>query len=293
MTMTVRVDGREVLCVPAFSIYEFGKDVSVDELLGRGSEAEVFKGRPLRFLKGACTDEFVAVKVFKDNEYFDPDLFYQEVSITHSVSHHKNIVKFYGLFDSGPFGIIMKLYWGDLVKLMEHEDVSSEVAKGLTDDILQAVNVLHKQQLVHFDMKSRNILIDKSANNKYTAVLADFSLSFALASKQDVVLGFKQCERMGFTVQYAHPDLLKCGHLNKVPIDEWSENKIKALDMFAVGVVMWELCERKRAWESFSDSQIIAFVTSGRRLPFFRCGVDIKDLIIMCWDGTAFLFIDL
>lgn len=92
-------------------------------------------------------------------------------------------------------------------------------------DIAQGLHYLHSNNIIHFDIKSANCLLDKAK----TAKLADVGLSHALTSKSHLSV-----DAMRGTFAYASPEVMT-GTACTFKTDVWS-----------FGVLLWELisCER-------------------------------------------------
>lgn len=107
-------------------------------------------------------------------------------------------------------------------------------------DIARGVNYLHHccPPIVHRDLKSSNLLVDKSWNVK----VGDFGLSrLKYGTFLETITGKG-------TPQWMAPEVLR-----NEPSDEKS-------DVYSYGVVLWELVTEKIPWEHLNSMQVIGAV---------------------------------
>ncbi|AKU93753.1 serine/threonine protein kinase [Labilithrix luteola] len=113
-------------------------------------------------------------------------------------------------------------------------------------------------QLVHRDVSPENILVGYDGSAK----LVDFSAS---SSKASTVQGRAAATKGN--IWYMAPEQAKVG----VNVDARA-------DVFALGLVLWELLAGKRMWEGMSEADVIARLTDEAPLPKLRTVVpDIPD----------------
>ncbi|CAD0083694.1 unnamed protein product, partial [Aureobasidium vineae] len=151
-----------------------------------------------------------------------------EAKIMESLNH-KHIVRFIDCHDGGTtsnmliMNICMEKLDCDLKSFVEDNSgtiTKTEFAK-MAQQICLALQYLHKQKLIHGDLKPQNILVDKSNNNMLK--LGDFGSTVELGSEERYV----SADNFGGTPFFVAPELLKdeakCG---------------RAVDFWGVGCVL-------------------------------------------------------
>ncbi|XP_037407899.1 serine/threonine-protein kinase PAK 3-like isoform X2 [Triticum dicoccoides] len=214
----------------------------------------------------------VAAKVFSKQEYSEEmiNTFRQEVSLMKKL-RHPNIILFMGAVLSQqrlcivtellPRGSLFRLLRTNIGKLDPRRRVNMAI------DIARGMNYLHNSipTVVHRDLKSPNLLVDKNWNVK----VADFGLS---RLKLETFLTTKTGKG---TPQWMAPEMLR------------SEPSNEKSDVFSYGVVLWELVTQRIPWDTHNTMQVIGAVGfMDYRLEIPR-DVDPQwaSMIQSCWDS--------
>ena len=200
-------------------------------LLGRGGMGEVYRAEDLKL------GQPVALKFLPTDVDHDPDRlerFLTEVRLSLRVTH-PNVCRVFdvGQIPDGAFGRVrhflsMEYVDGeDLASLLRRigrlpEDKAVEIARQLCAGLAAA----HDEGILHRDLKPANIMLDGRGRAKIT--------DFGLASAASGISGFEA--RIG-TPQYMAPE--------QVAGRELSERT----DLYALGLVLYELFTGKRAFE--------------------------------------------
>lgn len=213
------------------------EDMTIGEQIGQGSCGTVYHA--------LWYGSDVAVKVFSKQEYSDEVIlsFRQEVSLMKRL-RHPNILLFMGAVTSPHrLGIVTEfLPRGSLFRLLQRNatrlDWRRRVHMAL--DIARGMNYLHhcNPPIVHRDLKSSNLLVDKN----WTVKVGDFGLS---RLKHETYLTTKTGKG---TPQWMAPEVLR-----NEPSDEKS-------DVYSYGIILWELVTEKIPWESLNSMQVIGAV---------------------------------
>ncbi|KAJ1255494.1 hypothetical protein BS78_05G243100 [Paspalum vaginatum] len=240
------------------------EDLVIGEQVGQGSCGTVYHAQ------WYASD--VAVKVFSKQEYSEEmiDTFRQEVSLMKKL-RHPNIILFMGAVASPErLSIITEfLPRGSLFRLLQKNSAKLDPRRRvhMAIDIARGMNYLHHRNppVVHRDLKSSNLLVDKNWNVK----VADFGLS---RLKLETFLRTKTGKG---TPQWMAPEVLR-----NEPSDEKS-------DVYSYGVILWELATQKIPWDNLNTMQVIGAV------GFMDQRLDIPSdtdpqwasLIESCWDS--------
>ncbi|GER33397.1 kinase family protein [Striga asiatica] len=213
------------------------EDLTIGEQIGQGSCGTVYHA--------LWYGSDVAVKVFSKQEYSDDVIysFRQEVSLMKRL-RHPNILLFMGAVTSPQRLCIVTEFLprGSLFRLLQKNGSKLEWRRRvhMALDIARGMNYLHHYNppIVHRDLKSSNLLVDKN----WTVKVGDFGLS---RLKHETYLTTKTGRG---TPQWMAPEVLR-----NEPSDE------KA-DIYSFGVILWELATHKIPWETLNAVQVIGTV---------------------------------
>ncbi|PRW58787.1 kinase isoform B [Chlorella sorokiniana] len=239
--------------------------LEVGELLGRGAYGRVYKGR----WNGAI----VAVKVVEHSvaangqpsccahggcEACGSNALAREPLLCMSVSHPNCVTTYklllsvevadpYGPLEAGLYETWMVLEYCDRGSLADALAECRKVAVLLCLlDVASGMSYLHSLGIVHGDLKPANLLLKGVRNSVrgFQCKLGDFGLSRMLDGRSTYI----QTGSLG-TPTHAAPELLREGRL------------CPAVDIYAFGVLAWELVAGEEAWRGQHPMQIILSVT--------------------------------
>lgn len=162
-------------------------------------------------------------------------------------------------FDEHNMILILRYYpLGSLDRLIKNEKSeirwTGKLIHQWASDIAHGLEILHSHDVVHADLKSANVLIQKIDCADHRVVLTDFGIGKIL-SKEPAVKDLKVIHVMGATIPYASPEVLRELRRGIKPISSLSEAQLaKSADMYAFSCVLNELLCRALVWRKASDT---------------------------------------
>ena len=206
----------------------FTKEYFPIEIIGAGAFGLVVNVIEIK------TGQKMAVKIINKNNVSynnEADYLVKEVHILNSLDNPR-IMKIYDILDNRHyFFIFMELIEGGnlkdlIIKRYLDNDIylfrDSECAQ-IMKGILEALNYLHKKNIIHRDIKPENILF-KNKDDLSSVILCDFGLAYQLNEYENSISG--SC---GTTIYMAPEILLK-------------KNYDSLVDSFSAGIVLYILC---------------------------------------------------
>ena len=208
-------------------------------VLGKGAMGLVYEGRDPNL------ERRVAIKTIKvENLSAEAAAEYEVRFGTEARSaarlQHPNIVSVY---DSGRDGdtafLVMEFIQGDDLKhhLDQGDVYTLEQTLAIMSDLLSALEYAHLQSIVHRDIKPANLLIEKNGRIKLT--------DFGVARIQDSAEATRTQGSMVGTLKYMSPE-----QVQGRPVDARA-------DIFAAGIVLYQLLTGKRPFDGATDFAII------------------------------------
>ncbi|XP_065879539.1 serine/threonine-protein kinase CTR1-like isoform X2 [Euphorbia lathyris] len=214
----------------------------------------------------------VAVKVLMVQDFHDDQLkeFLREVAIMKRV-RHPNVVLFMGAVTKRPHLSIVTEYLprGSLYRLI-HRPSAGEIMDHrrrlrIALDVAKGVNYLHclKPPIVHWDLKSPNLLVDKN----WTVKVCDFGLSRFKANT------FISSKSVAGTPEWMAPEFLR------------GEPSNEKSDVYSFGVILWELVTMQQPWNGLGPAQVVGAVAfQNRRLTIPQnTSPVLASLMESCW----------
>lgn len=250
------------------------KNEDLEEIreLGSGTYGSVFHGKwrgsdvAIKRIKASC---FAGRP--SDRERLIAD-FWRE-ALTLSSLHHPNVVSFYGVVRDGPDGSLATvtefMVNGSLKQFLQKKDRTIDRRKRLiiAMDSAFGMEYLHGKNIVHFDLKCENLLVNMRDPHRPVCKIGDLGLS--KVKQHTLVSG-----GVRGTLPWMAPELLS----GKTKVTE-------KIDVYSFGIVMWELLTGDEPYGDMHCASIIGGIVNNTLRPQIPtwCDPEWKALMESCW----------
>jgi len=182
------------------------RDYDIQELLGFGSAGKVFKAKQKQ------DNKEVALKVMQclDEEMLRIRCGEFNVLRTLRHPHIVNVLNFWTHDNEAVLAMELHSQSNLQQVVRKASSVDEMTSKHLFKMLLEAVDFLHQQRIIHRDVKPENILVSDDLSNLW---LADFNAAHSLLEGGAL--------SMTFTAEFASPEVL-AGKSHAEPADVWS-----------------------------------------------------------------------
>eukprot|EP00727_Mastigamoeba_balamuthi_P000168 m51a1_g10148 putative serine threonine kinase (1495) ;mRNA; f:85313-90906 len=232
-----------------------------DVQLGRGNFGTVYKGE----WRGqtVCVKKFFQQKVDKVT-LGEVERQLKEIAILTEL-RHPSIVLFMGACIE-PNNMFILSEWmdmGSLRQVLSSQKIEFTLGTQILTSVCQGMIYLHMSGIIHRDLKSSNILLNK----KWDVKLADFGLAAVKSTNKTMTV----CG----TVAWMAPEVLV-----------WSQYSEKS-DVFGYGMVMYEVLTRELPYATTPTMALVPKIVSGQRPPvpadLQGFSAEYVDLMKRCW----------
>ena len=238
-------------------------DFIIEKETGNGVSAVVYYGKDKK------TGAEVAVKKLKTKKLTGAYLqsFQREIGILATI-HYPTLLKFVGATETPPFCIVTEWMeneslYHDLQKFHRLDPSMLTIA---AYDIARGVRYLHSIHVIHRDLKSLNILIDRNLLIR----ICDFGFSRKHEENDN---DGPLTKNIG-TPHWMAPELLS----PDLPYDS-------KVDVYAYGIVLWEILTGNQPYKGLKVPEIISEVSLHDMRPPIPNGTpeNVRKLITSCW----------
>ncbi|GMJ01833.1 hypothetical protein like AT1G04700 [Hibiscus trionum] len=269
------IDAKKVEIEAEIHGLQIIKNADIEELqeLGSGTFGTVY------YAKWRGTD--VAVKRIKESCFSGRPSererltaeFWREAQIL-SKLHHPNVVSFYGVVTDGPeetmATVAEYMVNGSLRNALLKKDRALDRRRKviLALDAAFGMEYLHSKNIVHFDLKCDNLLINLKDPQRPICKVADFGLS--RIKRNTLVSG-----GVRGTLPWMAPELLN-GSSTRVS---------EKVDVFSFGIALWEIQTGEEPYASMHCGAIIGGIVNDTLRPSIPecCDPEWRKLMEECW----------
>lgn len=176
--------------------------------------------------------------------------FLQEVQLV-SCLRHPQVMSILAFCDEGELSYLMPLHkHGDLSVGLSLDKVSNTHKWRVASQVALALRYLHAQNVIHFDLKSANILLCDDFEEKGSIKLIDFGM----AQTHSTCSKINKTKALGGTLMWKAPERLN------TKISKLSPK----IDVWAFGVLLVELFADTPIWDDMDDTMISEELKAGR-----------------------------
>ena len=142
-------------------------------------------------------------------------------------------------------------------------------------DVADGMLYLHTRQppIIHRDIKSHNIFITEPSPGHFVAKIGDWGSARAVA-----LTGAKSMTQGVGTACWLAPEVINYAHSSKDS------------DVYAFGIVLWEVFTRAEVYEGLSAAQIIAKVANEGLRPKVPRDCPWASIMTECWRQVGHIF---
>ena len=234
-----------------------GKNIShykILKKLDRGGMSMVYKAKDSRLNRP------VALKIFPNFSFSkseEKETLLNEARAASSLNH-PNIVTIYDIGENNGFSFIVMEYikGKSLRKLLDSGQLSISEALKISLEICESISVAHNQNVSHLDIKPENIMQTKNGEIKI--------LDFGLASFKKINIDTKKNTLSG-TIEYMSPERFQ------------GENGDKQSDIFAIGIIMYEMLTGTHPFHDKHHAAIIYNILNANPIPSYTINPQIPN----------------
>jgi serine/threonine protein kinase len=192
-----------------------------------------------------------------------------------AMQSHENVVRLFGVVQlaDGDIGAVVEFCaQGALVDALYGEkarDFSPDELLQIAYDAACGVMHLHANKIVHRDIAARNVLL--AGKKDLVAKVSDFGMA---RNAEGVYSGISNEQHTAASigpVKWMAPEQL----------DRMAYSR--ASDVFAFGVLLYEIFARAAPWADVANVNVITQVLKGNRMELSGVPTELRDVVQRCW----------
>ena len=227
----------------------------LEEEIGRGSMGIVYRGKQI------ALERDVAIKVLprslaKDASYVAR--FIREAQIVAGLNH-PNIVQIYDAGQQdGLLYFVMEYIQGPTLSSLLHSDgtIPQHLAAEYAAQIADALDAAYQERhIIHRDIKPENLMLDRRGKIK----VMDFGLARATGQQKITI-----AKKLVGSIYYASPEQI------------WGQELDNRSDIYALGVVLYEMVSGRRPFTGRSLPELSQAITGEKLKPPMAFNMDLS-----------------
>lgn len=249
------------------------KEIVLSCVIGEGSFGRVWSGRWRNNV--VAVKEFVFAQAAIEGGSLQRNSIIEEIVGEAGVMtclRHPKILQLYGC------SLTMQAIWlvselclkGSLRMLLSSKSIDLPLIKKLSIcmDIADAMHYLHSRTppVIHRDLKTHNIFITEVSPGHLVAKIGDWGSARAVAMS-----GSKSMTQGVGTACWLSPEVINFSHFSKHS------------DVYAFGIILWEIFTRQDVYVGLSAAQIIAKVAHEGLRPLVPADCAWESIMTSCW----------
>jgi predicted Ser/Thr protein kinase len=234
-------------------------EILIEKEINRGSYGKIYLGK--------WYETPVALKFCKNKGKIDE--FMSEIKLMVNLPSHPNVIHVYGASINGPQPIIVMEYCsgGSLDKLLFNSKVqlSDEHKIRFVQKIAAGMRHLHRYNVIHCDLATRNILLTSNAEPK----ISDFGLSRILENTNEATADIE-----AGPICWMAPETLQ------------KQVYTKKSDIWSFGIMVYEIVAQRVPHEKVNPLKIATMIRDKYVTPKIpkNCPEILRELMHMCWN---------
>jgi len=253
------------------------KEIVLSKIIGEGSFGRVWSGQWRG--KVVAVKEFVFAQAAIVGGSLERSNIIEEIVGEAGIMaclNHSKILQLYGC------SLTMQAIWivselcirGSLKMVLSNRSLNLSMTDKLAIcmDVADGMHYLHTRSppIIHRDLKSHNIFITESPLGHLVAKIGDWGSARAIA-----LTGAKSMTQGVGTACWLSPEVINNAHFSM------------SSDVYAFGIVLWEVFTRQEIYEGLSAAQIIAKVAHEGLRPNIPFDCPWADIMQSCWRQDA------
>jgi len=230
-----------------------GDHLIIQSVLGKGGSAIVFEALHTRL------SSTVALKVVTVSADFAEDAtarLAREASVCAAIEdeHIPKVFDMGELPDGRPYMVMEKVSGPTLEGMLRDGPLPMRLALEIVKDLLRALEAVHRIDIVHRDIKPANLIIQQLDQGPVRVRLMDFGVSKSMSPETADPVITRQGMLVG-TPHYMAPEQVS---------DEGVDGRT---DLYAVGVLLYEMLTGRLPFEGRSTAEVMAAVLRHAYMP--------------------------